>query len=544
MRMRRHRTGFAALAAAAVVIMSLGTGALAQDEGPRGTLSIAFESDIATFDPAIGYDFVSWPAAWIMYDSLVDYAPDSTDLVPELATEMPAISDDGLTYTFTLRDDAFFVQKGEAVRPVTADDVVFSINRILRPDLLPTPSPVGPAFFAVIEGADAVLAGEAEAASGIEALDERTVRFTLSQPDRTFLNVLAMPFGAVLPADTTGYDSEAFSRDPVSTGPYWLDEYVVGERAVFRPNPHYWKEGSGKLEAIEFRLLVPTATQTLQVQNGELDIASDITPNDYVVLRDDPAWSDNVVADPLVTTLFVSMDTSGPDSPFGDVRVRQAVSHAVDKENVVRLTAGRGVIVNCIFPPGLPGFDETCDPYPHDIERAKELMAEAGVSGFSTQLYTDTTELSGLTAQSIASDLAQIGIEVEVIQQDFDVLLGTIAVPHQAPMVGIGWFQDFPDPSDFIDPILSCATAVEGGANFAWYCNEEADALAAEARTVTSLEEAIPLYQDIQARIMEDAPWVSTHSQIWTSLQSDRVQGFEHHHPVRWWPLEDMSVAE
>ena len=90
--------------------------------------------------------------------------------------------------------------------------------------------------------------------------------------------------------------------------------------------------------------------------------------------------------------------------------------------------------------------------------------------------------------------------------QDFDVLLGTITTPHQSPMVFIGWFQDFPDPSDFVDPILSCAAAV-GGANTAWYCNEEIDALAAKALAEQDDATRIAMYQDIQKRIMADAPW-------------------------------------
>jgi len=152
---RRSLLGGVALAA----LLAIPIGPVsAQDTVPTGTLSIAFESGFITLDPAIAYDNVSWPAEWLLYDPLLGYG-DGTDLQPRLAAAMPTISEDGLTYTFTLREGVPFVRRGEIVRTVTADDVVFSINRLLRPDLLPTPSPVGGAFFAGIAGAAEVLDG-------------------------------------------------------------------------------------------------------------------------------------------------------------------------------------------------------------------------------------------------------------------------------------------------------------------------------------------------------------------------------------------------
>jgi peptide/nickel transport system substrate-binding protein/oligopeptide transport system substrate-binding protein len=379
-------------------------------------------------------------------------------------------------------------------------------------------------------------------ATGLKALDERTVEITLSRPDRAFINALAMTFGSIIPAES-GYDSAAFAADPVGTGPYYLEEYVVGERALLRANPHFWQEGLPKNDGVEFRLLLPAEQQLLQAQVNELDImGNDIPAADWVAVNEDPRYAERVVLDPIVSTMYVSMDTSGPDSPFLDVRVRQAVSHAIDKDNLVRLANGRAQVAGCIFPPGMPGHDAACNPYPRDLEKAKALMAEAANPGFTTQLYTDTQVISLSLAESIKADLAQIGIDVEIIQQDFDVLIGTITTPHAAPMVYIGWFQDFPDPSDFIDPILSCATAVEGGSNQAWYCNPDVDAKAAEARQVVDLEEAIPLYQAIEQQIMADAPWVPLTFPLVSSLKSERLQGFDRIHPVYWWDFWNYSV--
>jgi ABC-type transport system substrate-binding protein len=192
----------------------------------------------------------------------------------------------------------------------------------------------------------------------------------------------------------------------------------------------------------------------------------------------------------------------------------------------------------------MPGYDPNCKPYALDIDKAKALMAEAGVTAFSTKVYTDTTDLSKALAEAIQQDLAKIGITVEIVQQEFSVLLGTISTMHQAPMVLIGWFQDFPDPSDFIDPILSCAASVPGGANAAWYCNESIDTLAAAALAEQDDATRITMYQDIQNKIMADAPWAPTTLSETVIVSSDRIGGGNPLHPVYPYDLRIVTVKE
>lgn len=509
-----------------------------------GTLSIAFESDIQYLDPALGYDFVSFPAERLMFETLVTYDAQGT-LIPWLAAEMPAVSPDGLTYKFKLRPGIEFVKTdGSVHREMTAHDVVFSLNRILDPDLKPNPSPVGPAFFAIIAGAQDVLEGRSKTASGLKAIDPQTVEITLNEPNRTFLNIMAMPFASAVPADLAGEDAAAFGNDPVGTGPFYLESYAKGEQAVFQRNPHYWREGFPRADTIDFRLIVSVQNQLQQAKLGQLDIMGDqIAPGDYDATMNDPRFKDQVLRAPQVAVTYLSIDTSGPSEALNDVRVRQAMNHAIDRDEQVRLLNGRGVPAGCIFPPNMPAYDPTCNPYPYDVGRAQALMREAGwEAGFSTQLYTDTTEASKAGAEAIQADLARIGIGVEIVLQDFDTLIGTISTPHQAPLVQIGWFQDFPDPSDFIDPILSCAAAVEGGVNSAWYCNEEVDRLSAEARRVLDPTRWQPAYQEIQRMIMADAPWVPLFYQEWVTFRSARVPGYTALDPV--WSLPDLAAIE
>lgn len=509
-----------------------------------GTLSIAFEGDISSLDPAIAYDSTSVPTVHMLYDQLVGY-DSGTNLIPGLATEMPTLSADGLTYTFKLRSGVNFVKTdGTVLREMNADDVVHSLNRILDPKLTPTPSPVGPAFFTLIAGGQDVVDGKATVASGLKAIDPLTVEITLREPNGAFLNVLAMSFGSVLPKELAGQDTDAFAASPVGTGPFFLKSYTKGQVAVFQRNEHYWRDGFPKAETVEVRVVVEANTQLQQVQAGQLDImGNDIPAGAYEATVNDPALKDQVVRNPLVAVNYLAIDVSGPSKELSDPKVRQAMAHAIDKENILRVANDRGVVANCIFPTQMAVFDPSCNPYPYDVARAKALMAEAGVTSFSTQLFTDTQELSKSIAESAIQDLAEIGITVELIQQDFDVLLGTITTPHAAPLVYIGWFQDFPDPSDFYDPILSCATAVEGGSNTSWYCNEANDALAAEARREPDEQKRIQMYRQLQAQVMADVPWVPTFFPEFVFLISKRVQG-PAFHPVWLTDLPAIAVSE
>jgi len=507
-----------------------------------GIVSIGFESDIQYFDPALSYDTVSGAATRLLYDQLVMY-DEGTGLVPGLAEAMPTVSADGKTYTFKLRSGVDFYQPdGTVLREMTADDVVASLNRILDPDLKPNPSPVGPAFFSIIAGADAVLDGSAPTASGIRAIDPLTVEIELAAPDKRILNILAMGFGSVVPKEA-GQDATAFGATPIGTGPYHLVEYKPGEIATFARNAEYW--GTAPMNAgAEIRIGLDATTQLQQAIVGQLDLMGDFIPaGEYNATVEDPDLSGRIHRRTDVAVFYLSLDTSAPDSPLSDVKVRQAINHAVDKANLVKLQNGRGGPATCIFPPNMPGYDPTCDPYPYDLARAQALMQEAGQAGFETELYTDPSDLSKSMAEAIQVDLAKIGITVKIVLQEFDVLLGTIATPHQAPMVYIGWFQDFPDPSDFIDPILSCAAAVEGGANISWWCDPAIDALAAKALAEPDDATRIAMYQDIQKQIMAAAPWVPTTLSETVEVVSARVSG-SYLHPVYSFDLRTIAVAE
>ena len=220
---------------------------------PTGTLSVAYLSDVQTLDPAQGYDVVSVAAERLVFESLLGYDADA-NIVPLLAADFPEISEDGMTFTFSLRQGVNFVQAdGTVVKEMTADDVVASLNRLLNPDLLPNPSPVSSSFFAIIDGAAAVVAGEATEATGIRKIDGRTVSITITEPNQTFLNILAMTFGSILPAGSST-NAEEITANPVGTGPFLLASRQSGQQMTFVTNPHYWNPSAQHVAQIDFVL--------------------------------------------------------------------------------------------------------------------------------------------------------------------------------------------------------------------------------------------------------------------------------------------------
>ena len=197
------------LAAAAAAAMLIGVaGPATAAEG--GSMTVTFKDDISTFDPAIGYDWQNWSMIKSLFDGLMDYKPGTTELMPDLA-ESYEVSDDGLTYTFKLRDGVVF-HNGRAM---TAADVKYSLERAVNPV---TQSP-GQGFFAAISGFDEMVSGGAESLSGVTTPDDSTVVIELSRPDATFLQVMAINFAFVVPREEVERLGEDFGRSPVGTWP-------------------------------------------------------------------------------------------------------------------------------------------------------------------------------------------------------------------------------------------------------------------------------------------------------------------------------------
>jgi ABC-type transport system substrate-binding protein len=500
-----------------------------------GKLVMSFESDFATLDPAIGWDQVSTAGEILMFENLIEFNnPQEMKLVPRLAEAMPELSADGKTYTFKLRPGISFVRPdGSILKELTAEDVVFTLNRLIDPDLTPAPSPTS-SYWINIEGAQDVVDGKAEVATGIKAIDPYTVSITLVEPDPVLLMSLTIPNAAIIPAGSPS-DTTVQSANPIGTGPFLLKEHVTGQRAVFVRNPHYWQAGKPYLDEIEIDLAVDGNAGLQQVQTGALDFLGDGIPLDSLnQVLNDPAYAEQVRKQILGSTRFLYLDTNAPEGTPGaqlrDTRVRQAIAHAIDKSALVKIHKGTVVEAACVYPPTIPGFDPACDPYPFDVEKAKQLLAEAGYPDGLPEPLTLAVSSAGTgeeVAQSIQQDLAQIGIEVEIQSLAQDVFYGVVLPPnHEVDMAYDQWTIDYPHPSIFIEPLFGCAATESGGWNYAKYCNAEVDTAAAAARVEPDFDKSMALYGEVQKALMADAPAVPlVHGSAYT-LTSERLQGY------------------
>ncbi len=510
------------LTSTALALSLLAAPAGAAEPGQGGEMIVTYKDDVSTLDPAIGYDWQNWSMIKSLFDGLMDYEPGTTELVPDLA-ESYELAEDGLTYTFKLRKGVKF-HNG---RELTAADIKYSIERAVRPE---TQSP-GAGFFASIAGFEELTSGAADELSGIEVPDDYTVKITLSRPDATFLHVMAINFSFAVPREEVEKYGQDFGKNPVGTGAFRLAEWTLGQRLVFERNPDYYKEGRPRLDRIVFEVGQEPLVALLRLQRGEVDILGDgIPPAKFLEIMNDPEWRDNVVEGGQLHTGYVAMNVTL--KPFDDIRVRRAVNHAINKQRIIRIINGRAVPANQPLPPAMPGHDPTYGGYAFDPDKAKQLMAEAGYAdGVDTELYAMNTDPNPRIAQAIQQDLAAIGIraELKVLAQANVIAAG--GEKDAAPMIwsgGMAWIADFPDPSNFYGPILGCGGAVPGGWNWSWYCNEELDALAAEADAMVDparAEERIDLWRRIFLRIMDDAPWAPVFHEQRFTMKSDRLGG-------------------
>ncbi|MEX1108060.1 MAG: ABC transporter substrate-binding protein [Dongiaceae bacterium] len=509
------------IAATAALLLAAPGLAFAQAK-QGGEIVITYKDDVSTLDPAIGYDWQNWSMIKSLFSGLMDYAPGTTELVPDLA-ESYQISEDGLTYTFKLRDGVKF-HNGRAL---TSGDIKYSIERTVNPE---TQSP-GQGFFASIAGFDAMAAGEATELSGIATPDDDTVVFTLSAPNATFLHVLAINFSFAVPKEAVDEYGADFATHPVGTGAFKLTEWTLGQRLVFERNPDYHHAGLPYLDKITFEVGQEPTVALLRLQRGEVDVLGDgIPPAQFEEVMNDPANEGLIVEGGQLHTGYVTMN--GNVAPFDNVLVRRAVNMAINKDRVVRIINNRAVPANQPLPPLMPGYDDAYEGYAFDPEGAKTLLVEAGFpDGFDTQLFVMNTDPNPRIAQAIQQDLAAVGIRAELQSLAQSTVIAAGGEPDQAPMIwsgGMAWIADFPDPSNFYGPILGCGGAVQGGWNWAWYCNDEIDAKAVEADAMVGENVAaarLDLWRSIFISIMDDAPWAPVFNEQRFTMHSPRIGG-------------------
>ena len=507
--------------------LTLALPAFAQDYVPDpnakagGSITVTYKDDVATLDPAIGYDWQNWSMIKSLFDGLMDYVPGSTTLRPGLADSYE-VSNAGQTFVFKLKAGVKF-HNG---REMTANDVKYSLDRVTNPA---TQSP-GAGFFASIQGFDAAMDGSATSLSGVKVIDPLTVQIDLSRPDATFLHVMALNFASIVPQEAVESAAGDFGKHPVGTGAYKLEEWTLGQRLIFAKNADYWREGVPYLDQVMFEVGQEPVVALLRLQNGEVDVPGDgIPPAKFVEVMSDPEQAARVVEGGQLHTGYITLNVTTP--PLDNVNVRKAINMAINKDRIAQIINGRAVPATQPLPPSMPGYTEGYAGYAFDVEAAKVLLASEGLAdGFETELYVMNTDPNPRIAQAIQQDLAGIGINAK-IQSLAQANVIEAGGNGSAPMIwsgGMAWIADFPDPSNFYGPILGCAGAVEGGWNWSKFCDEGLDAKATEADSMAGADQAgarMKLWSDVYMGVMDQAPWVPVFNEQRYTMKSPRMGG-------------------
>ena len=479
-----------------------------------GTFTFGRGADSVGFDPINVTDGESLIVARQLFDSLLDFAPEKTDIVPALATEVPEPEQDGLVYNFELREGVKF-HDGE---PFNADAVVFNFNRWKNTD---NPYHKGGGsqttefayYSSMFGGFD-----DESVIESVEAVDKYTVRFTLTEPQGPFIKNIAMsPFGIASPK-AVKEDVEKFWRNPVGTGPFKFENWDQGSTVRLSKYGDWWgtdlskEEGGGgpNLDNVVFRSIPDNTARVAALSGGELSAADGLTPDDVPTIEEDESLK--VITRPPLNLGYLAMNNE--KKPFDDPRVRRAVVHAIDMQKIVDGffgdTADRA---SNPMPPTVPFFNEDIDPYKYDPELSRQLLAEAGMpDGFDTNLWympiprPYMPDGKGI-AQAMQQDLREVGINAKLETREWGTYIEeTGSGAHD--MALLGWTGDNGDPDNFLNVLLASSTATETDAqNIAYYKNPEVDRLLEQGASTIDEDERRQAYMRAQEIINEDAPW-------------------------------------
>lgn len=494
------------------------------DGAVSGTLRIAEQQAPDPFDPATLSDNRSIELAQNVYNGLTAIDPDTAEVVPALA-ESWEVSDDGLEYTFTLRDDVTF-QSGKAL---TADDIVYSLNRAVDPDVRS-----GYAFFlAVIDGYGAVSDGSAEALAGVEALDDRTVVIRLGQPAGYLPSLLTLwPYWAV-DSETIAEFGDDWVNPPNTngTGSYALVEQTADTEYVFEANTDFWGDTKPTIEEIVVTIVPESSTALARYEAGEFDVIRNLTSATYRQVLADPELTEQLGTASLLRTTWYNMRSDVP--PFDDIRVREAFNLAIDRDAIVEIAlGGLGSPAATFLPPGLPGsIADEREAITTDAEAAQALLAEAGYAegeGFpDLTLYYDARDDFQSVAELVQAQLAaNLGIDIELAPTPSTAYNEMLNDAERRPVFSMYTFGlDYPDPQEMHEYLVQ--SQPNGFANYGNFSNAEVDEMIAAANASTDPAERYALHSEIDRIFLDEWAIIPLYHPVATWLAKPEVDGFE-----------------
>ncbi len=470
----------AALAAALLLVSC--------DSGIPPGLKYYFNADPRSLDPALSTDVPTGESVTLVFDNLTQFDPEGR-LVPGLATSWWP-SPDGRTWSFRLRSGVRF-QDG---RPLDAAAIEASMIRALR--MRAEGGRIWPLL--PIEGADAVADGRVDTLAGLRRLDDSTLAFTLTEPLNIFPKLLAMPVAAIVPTPVP----EDFGEHPVGSGPWRFVSWSHDDLLVFARNDDWWGTPP-RADTLRIRIIPEAFTRAAEYESGRLSVVEVPYGETARWRREHP---DELQTRASLIAIYVAINTTR--GPLADVRVRQAINHAVNVPAILdRVMQGRGVLAAGSIPPGLDGSDPSRARYSYDPALARKLLAEAGhATDLHLQLWRSTRAEFARIAQAIQADLERVGIAVEIVERDASTARAA-ARRGDADLFLSDWWADYPDGENFTFPLFHSSNAGTGG-NYAFLADTALDRLLVAARTTPDSAAKVAMLGEIDRRVFDLAPWI------------------------------------
>ena len=479
------------LALALTLTMAVTGSAVAQNAG--GTLVAAWAQEPVGFDPHITSAMSSYQILTNVIDNMVTL-DEEQNIVPELA-ESWTVSDDGLTLTFTLREGVQFSNG----TPLVAGHFKTVFDRLLDPE-----TGSGNAW-------------RMAAVESVEAPDDLTVVLNLSAPAPGLLGHLAVS-KALGVFDPASVEDGTINTRPIGTGPFMISDFQPGTSILLEKNPNYWRDGLPYLDAVDVRIIGDETVRRTALVTGEIDWAFAVPAQAVEELR----GRDDVVVDAVPAGAYYYIGVNVREGPLADQRVRQAIAYAINRENIVAAAEFGNAEVTQDPIPSNSAWAFNYAPYEQDLDRARELLAEAGYADGFDMAIMPTTEIQATirAAQVVQADLAAVGIRAEI---------NTLEWAEWLQEQGEGNFDTFicswnglVDPDDFYYAQHHTGEVF----NFTGYSNPSVDELLDEARVLPTIEERKPLYEQANQMIVDDAPYIYLYNPLQIHAYAPYVQGF------------------
>lgn len=471
------------------------------------TLTIASGTDIENTNIHLVTSSPSFSVLEHIYETLFSMSPEG-ELEPLLAESITAVED--TVYLIELKEGITFTDG----TPFNAEAVKANLDWVLNADN-------GAAFRFLI-----VVGGEP---AQVEVVDEYTVQITTAIPFAPLPAHLSHGALAMVSPALLDQGTEAMASNAIGTGPYILGSWDRAEQVVLTRNENYWGEAP-EIETVIFKVVPEAGARIVEVEAGTVDVAVRVPPADIPRLEANP--NVDVVITPGLRTIYIFFNVTQP--PFDDVRVRQALNYAVDKQAIAEsLFEGAARVSEAPFAPAIFGFSAQ-QPYERDVERARELLAEAGIEeGTTVVLYhpTERYPQDALVADAVRAQISEVGLNVELRTLEWTQYVPYVRRPageNDIQFAMLGWGTPTMD-ADYALYALFHSSEAPPGFNGAFYNNPEVDALLEAARSTLDAAEREAAYAEAISIIWEEAPWLFLYSEIQVTAVRSNVEGFVVH---------------